>query len=87
MIYKISRSKDDEIFNLQPKKNYGLDPSTNYLKPVDAPASKLRAYEFVGHDTSKPAVNYRVPIVLDNKVKLTEEYLQYINNKINYIYK
>ncbi len=37
-----AKEKDNDIFDLNPKTHYNFEPR-GYLKPIDGPASELRA--------------------------------------------
>jgi hypothetical protein len=80
-----AKEKDNDIFDLNPKTHYNIEPR-GYLKPIDCPASQLRANMFVPNDLDKPAVDLRGPIVRDYR-QVPEAYLEYVNTKVNYLYK
>ncbi len=79
------KEKDDDIFNLNPKKGYDFEPMT-YLKPVDAPSMPLRQKEMIPYDKNKPAVDLSAPIIKYYR-NVPIDYMNYVNSKINYLHK
>jgi hypothetical protein len=80
-----AKEKDNDLFDLNPKTHYNFEPR-GYLKPIDGPASELRAVFYVPNDSSKPAVDLQGPITQDYR-QIPEAYLNYVNTKVNYLYK
>jgi hypothetical protein len=83
MNYNSKTFKDNELFNLNPKTHYDIEP-VGFLKPIDAPAQKLRAYEYINNDSKQPAVDLRPKIMQDYR-QIPKDYINYVNTKINYL--
>jgi|688.fasta_scaffold662252_4 hypothetical protein len=83
MNYNSKKFKDNELFNLNPKTHYDIEP-VGFLKPIDAPSRSLRPIEFVTNDSKKPAVDLRPKIIQDYR-QIPTDYIDYVNTKINYL--
>jgi hypothetical protein len=83
MSYNSRTFKDNEIFNLNPKNSYNIEP-IGFLKPIDAPAQDLRPFEFVSYDSRQPAIDLRIKRIQDFR-QIPRDYINYVNRKVNYM--
>ncbi len=79
------KQKDDDLFDLNPKTHYNFEP-LGYMKPIDAPSSKLRPTQFISNNKNEPAVDLSAPMAQYYR-SIPIDYMNYVNTKINYLYK